>query len=110
LSDNQSLSVKSQRRRNCFCCACRVAIGKRHDQAAKRGITIRIKYAILTSRGFAQRKYGFSSGTKPLCKFGGQSKITCRPTGAKIDNHRIHVFRRESAETLVQGLKIGGVQ
>src|SRR6266508_5037145 len=93
-----------------FCCAGRVAIGKHHNEAAKGRVTLRIEYAILTCRGFAQAKYAFSFGTKSLCKFRSQSKITCRPTGAKIDNHRVHLFRWESVETLVQGLKIGAVQ
>src|SRR5439155_22071586 len=110
LPDNQSLVVKPQRSGDGFCCTSRVAIGEHHDQAPKYRITIRIKYAILTSRGFAQGKYGFASGTKPLCKFRGQRQIICSPAGTKIDDHGVDLFRRESAEALVQRLKIGAIE
>ena len=110
MSDYERLAVKPQCSGDRFGRAGCVAIGQHHDQAAKCRVTIRTKYAVLTSRWFAQSKDRFRFGTKPLRKLCGQPEIVCCLAGAKIDDERVHLFPGESAETLVQRLKIGIVQ
>ena len=79
-------------------------------QAPKYGITIRTKYAILASAALRKVNMVLPLGQNRFANSAANAKSFAGPTGTKIDNHGVHLFRRESAETLVQGLKIGAIQ